>query len=245
MNEVQRLQYLDAMGLDSYLPRRVLPGALPSVLCPWPAEVPVFADEQPVVATPAARHTAASGAAVDKQVMSRLQQDLQGPARKQPATKTPVAPPPTATPPAPVSVQQFQLALFQPAAALMVLVPAQHLESRHLQLLKNILLAIQIKVDALVPVDNFIWPPRLQAGTKTMDSSISAARETLHALLEGHQLKSGLRQVLVFGGELATQLFPPEELKPLQVFPLPDLQHMLEDGEQKKITWQQIRVLKQ
>lgn len=33
MNEVQRLQYLDAMGIDTYMPRWVLPNAPAAVLC--------------------------------------------------------------------------------------------------------------------------------------------------------------------------------------------------------------------
>ena len=43
MDELQRQAYMQAMGVDCYIPRLQLPAALPSVLCEMPAlaEVPV------------------------------------------------------------------------------------------------------------------------------------------------------------------------------------------------------------
>jgi len=37
MNELQRLEYMEAMGVDCYVPRLVLPGAKPSEQCELPA----------------------------------------------------------------------------------------------------------------------------------------------------------------------------------------------------------------
>jgi len=229
--EIQRLQYLEAMGIDSYIPRRTLPGALPSVVFDWP--------ESSVVPISRASDTAIA----DKHALQKLQQDLGALQRKGPAENKAKHTPAPHVAPAKISstaagVLQFQLAIFQPAQDVLVLIPAQHTDAVHLQLLRNILLAISVKTDQLVPLDNFIWPPRV-AGAVKINSALGAAQETLHSLLEGYQLKYHTKQVLVFAGALAEKLFPVEA----NVLCLPDLQQMLEDGAYKKITWQKIRSL--
>lgn len=229
--EIRRLQYLEAMGVDSYIPRQVLPGALPSVVLDWP---------EPSVAP---LSTVSSTAVADKNALQKLQQDLGVPQRKGPAASrdvnvtTPNAVP-AKTSSATASVMQCQLAIFQPVHDLLVLVPAQHTHAVHLQLLKNILLAIAVKTDHLVPLDNFIWPPRV-VGPVKINPALEAAQETLHSLLEGYQLKYHTKNILVFAGALAERLFPTEA----NVLCLPDLQQMLEDGAYKKITWHKIRSL--
>lgn len=42
MNELTRMQYLDAMGIDSFVPRKILPAAPAPVLC----ELPIAASAQ-------------------------------------------------------------------------------------------------------------------------------------------------------------------------------------------------------
>jgi len=228
--EVRRLQYLEAMGADSYIPRHILPGALPSFVFEWPelSAAPISKVSDTTVA--------------DKHALLKLQQDLGSPQRKVPAgakvVNVPVPNALSAKTSSLTSVMQFQLAIFQPVRDLLVLVPAQHTDAVHLQLLKNILLAISVKSDHLVPLDNFVWPPRI-AGAVKINSDLEAAQETLHSLLEGYQLKYHTKQVLAFAGTLAERLFPVET----SVLCLPDLQQMLEDGAYKKITWQKIRSL--
>src|SRR5690606_33350023 len=39
MNELHRMQYLDALGIDQYVPRRVLPHSAPLRLCELPEAV--------------------------------------------------------------------------------------------------------------------------------------------------------------------------------------------------------------
>lgn len=240
--EARRLQYLKAMGVDSYVSRQVLPGALPSVVYDWPDE-PLSDCVSPGVPL----------APADKNILSRLQQDLGVSPRKGPVAVRQAAadlPAPNVVPANVIpahSVLQFQLAIFQPVKTVLILVPAHNVDVAHLQLLKNILLALTVKIDELVPVDNFTWPPRV-SGTVKVNPTLESAQETLHALLEGYQLKSGIKNILVFAGGLAEKIFPVEALehlamKNLDLVCLPELQQMLEDGQHKKITWQKIRHL--
>lgn len=257
MNEVSRLQYLQALGVESYIPVRVLPGALPSVLCEWPSEFPVFSSDSDGSSIIKDKAPAAVQSA-DKVSLNRLQQDL-SPQRKTTASQTAVvannvatnvvakqavADPVTA---ASESSALLHLALFQPVKDLLILVPAPHTDHAHLQLLRNILLALGVKVQGVSPADNFIWPPRVKTGIK-IDSSFAAAQETLYSWLEGHQIKTNAEQLLVFAGEMAEKWFPPalcpqQQLGKLRVYALPDLQQMLTDGRHKKTTWERIRHL--
>lgn len=237
--EIRRLQYLEAMGIDSYVPRQVLPGAFPSVIFDWPE---VIVETLPQVS---------DTAIADKNALQKLQQDLGMSQRKLPAASKAanvamsiIEPSTTA---ALRNVLQFQLAIFQPIPALLVLVPAQHTNAVHFQLLKNILLAIAVKTDHLAPIDNFNWPPRVTGAVK-VHHALEAAQETLHALLEGYQKNKGIKNILIFAGDLADKLFPIEAaqdqtLPSLNVLLLPDFQQMLDDGVHKKITWQKIRSL--
>ena len=38
MNELTRMQYLDAMGVETFVPRRILPAAQLSTVCELPVE---------------------------------------------------------------------------------------------------------------------------------------------------------------------------------------------------------------
>jgi len=235
--ELRRLQYLEAMGIETYVARQILPGALPSVVFDWPE--PASAPSQ----------TVSDSMLADKSALQKLQQDLGSVPRKVPAAnKTASMPAPNVVPvkrsPDEAGVVQFQLAIFQPARELLILVPAQHTDVVHLQLLKSILWAITVKPESLVPTDNFVWPPRVTNVIKTK-LDFHAAQETLQAFLEGYQMKSGIKNVLVFAGVLAEKLFTPntavdQPLADLNVFSLPDLQQMLQDSAYKKITWQKI-----
>lgn len=238
--EIRRLQYLEAMGVESYIPRQALPGGLASVEFDGQKS---FAE--PLAAVP-------NVMIADKSALQKLQQDLGSPQRKVPAAQkiidgSALTGAPVNIPRVTAEVVQFQLAIFQPVREFLVLVPAQHTDTVHLQLLKNILLAIAVKSDNLIPVDNFVWPPRVTGGAN-INRGFQAVQETLQALLEGYQLKSGIKHVLFFAGTLADKLFPAEMtadqmLTRLNVLTLPDLQQMLEDGAHKKITWQKIRSL--
>jgi hypothetical protein len=247
--EWQRLRYLQAMGLVSYIPRRILPGAKPSEQCDWPEGLAVF----DTLADTLHKPDKASGS-VDESVFARLQRDLAG--KEKPASKRKDVSDDAAhdtkalqsvNPESRAELIQFQLTLFQPRPDLLLLVKAQEMESKHIQLLKNILFAIGIKQTELVPLDNFHWPPALRPSSgqavRGTNKNLPAAQETLHALLEGYQRKMDIKQILMFDQRLGNMLFPETVAKAFPLYVLPGLQDMLNDAHHKKICWQQIRHL--
>ncbi|NHN37993.1 hypothetical protein G8764_11850 [Pseudomaricurvus alcaniphilus] len=116
MNELQRIHYLDAMGIDSYMPRRVLPNAPLAQLCE-PVAVPVAAAGAARRPQPVAQGAAASpapGAArptAANDVMALLQERSTPPVT--PGAGQAVNAPPGQVPSAPVTAA----AAANPAAA--------------------------------------------------------------------------------------------------------------------------------
>lgn len=241
MNEQERLAYLQAMGVDSYVPRVVLPGARPSPVQPLvailpPVATPVAGDRQP-------------------EALADLRREL-GAARPAPATKpantrrnAPVAVAKTTVASSQDDISSFQLVIFHPIPALLLLVPQLHTDKAHLQLLGNILQAIDVRTAALVPKGNFAWPlPGARPGGP-IGNDLASARETLESLLEGYRQKQGVQRVLVFSLQLGKLLFPATndhgvQSSPLMIQVVPGLKEMLEDSQQKKLAWQRLRPLK-
>ena len=235
MNETERLAYLHAMSIDSYVPRVALPGALPS---------PTYAVQVPaVVETRDQSALSSQSARMKSPVFAQLREALDESAKPSLKKITPLE---AATPASaqssrlmPSAQLQFQLAIFHPVTSLLVLVPGGQLQPVHMQLLVKILQAIDIPVNTLAPVDHFEWPPR----AATLERGIATVREVLLSLLEGYQHK-GVRNVVVFSPSLGQMLFFDASPVGLSLFQVPELQSMLDDAQQKKTTWNILRVLK-
>jgi hypothetical protein len=239
VDEAERLAYLDAMGVESYTPRMILPGALPSALYDIDsgkkAEVPEPAPE------------IISGSTSGKDVLKHLQLDV-------PDSTTVIAkaPVPQKQVQTQVSVR-FHWAIFQPTPAILLLLPSAHTEQNCMELLKKMMSAIGV-IAPLLPLEDFVWPPVLHNPSRRATSSLADARETLHALLEGYQLKQKklqqpLKHVLVFEENLGKTLFDGAVFPDLQLRILPSLQLMLTSSpekvaELKRSAWQRLKDLK-
>ena len=250
MNEVERLAYLSAMGIESYIPRIGLPGALPSVVC-----------EMPVSDTIQEQKSAPSENAAGKASLKELQSSL---ASQKPVNQKPVPPKPVVIPSQSAEVSaaasaqinvRFHWTLFQPVSEMLLLVPIAHTDQYCIALLKKILSAIGVVEVSLVPIDNFVWPPSSGSSLRGVaGNGLHDARETLQAFLEGYQLKQKSQQqmihnVLVFDGNLGKTLFEGVSFPDMQLRILPSLQLMLNStpekvAEAKQFTWQRLKDLK-
>jgi len=253
MNEVQRLAYLNAMDVISYIPRVNLPGAKPSMLCDL-TDCAVLLDMAPALTANISQEHK-----VGKESLTQLQSGL---ATNKVATAVPVSAAvqvPTKNNIVKDAAQinvRFHWVIFQPVQELLILLPAAHQENSCMQLLKNILSAIDIKYSAIAPLENFVWPPALPASVNLapVSNSLGDARETVQALLEGYQLKQQrlqqpLRNILVFDDNLGRTLFNDMIIPELPIRILPSLQVMSVSSpekiaEAKRITWQKLKDLK-
>ena len=254
MNERLRMEYLDAMGITMFVPRRVLPCARASVAAMVPLAVPQVADaEEPRI--PESLHPTAE---------IELKQEIPDNPRPiqtsvndimetftRPARPAEVMPPPAVVAPTGAAEPpvQFALSIWRPSPALMIL------DSRHAggalpthALLDNILRAKGL-ASRLSKPDVLIWPPAGMAPMPGWD----AAREMLQAFLQA-RLERQPAQYLWLMGEsacsavLAGRSFADslglainlDNLASLAVI-LPSLAEMLQQPSLKARTWAAIR----
>ena len=240
MNETERRAYLHAMGITAYTPRVVLPGAR---AVPLRTVEPVA----PVVATVPAPAAAVSPAASGKtSALAQLQQELAAVANKPNTLRRETAQAPAKVAPASNTKRPaafaVQLSVFQPAPAILALVPVADTQPACLQLLGKIFQAIGIMVETPSAANRFEWPPRVTA--MNLDASLESAREIFFSLLEPMVKTGTVCQVIVFSEVLATTLCAAPCPANLQFHFVPGLAEMQQDADKKKITWQRLRSLK-
>lgn len=203
MLEPRRSRYLRALGIDIYVPRRVLPGALPSQGCTWEAapvvDIPAAAPTAIIAATAAAVPALDATATAPREIgadLSRLAGELQAPATRRAVADKPVAAPVAKSAVATPSVPKIALGVAVGGGFLIVDdAPATAGErSEYLRLLGNILFAL--RSDAALAFDVFLWPMLKQP---QLDQSEAAARETLAAHLQSLQQRHAVHTVLLLG----------------------------------------------
>lgn len=200
MNERLRMEYLEAMGITMFVPRRVLPAAKMSERAVVPQVMSAQAES--------AEKASATDLHLQDQVpspreaprpvqtaVSDIMETFARPARREEATSTPLVTAPAAE----VEPQvQFALSIWRPSPALMIL------DSRHAggalptqALLANILRAKDLSLPPNKP-DILLWPP----GGMTSALGWSAAREMVQAFLQA-RLEQQPAQYLWLMGESA------------------------------------------
>ncbi len=208
MNELQRQAYMEAMGVDCYIPRLHLPAALPSVLCEIPelAEVPVaktVANEAaaPVTSTPKGKN----GSAAAMQALLDDDAPIKEASPQSVKTVTETLVQDTSANPIP----HFSLSIVRGGNVLIVDdgLPGHVNPSEYLQLLHNILFALGAGKQQLA-IDSFVWP---MVKNSKIDQSETAARQTLDAFLSKQvdQLKA---QYIIVMGEAAASYISSEAL---------------------------------
>jgi len=210
-----RQEYLNAMGIDSYFPRLLLPGAPPPRRCEWPQAWKQQALPQPeAVPEPVTGRQAVPG---EEPVVPPVAELAPSPRVVAPTSPVPEAPPAepadTGTAGKTVEEARFQTVFIRInddlcAINLMPYVGQRQLAGVHRALLGNMLSAAGINPESMQVDDApFRWP--LTEGVR-MDSSKQAARAALTAYLEQKCAGRPFTQLLVMG-ELALSAMADED----------------------------------
>ncbi|MCK0752464.1 hypothetical protein [Chromohalobacter japonicus] len=268
VGDVQRLQYLEAMGLGAWTSRYRLPNALPTPACEWeaaPVEAPtshgarlqaLLDDAAKVPSTPSSGE-ASSGATpsrdTDKPVVNASARALllgDAPPASSSSAPEPAAEAEPATPTADVGETEAHTALrydLQVAALegrWLLLVPEASAPDRvaH-ELLGNLLRAAGIAVDVALEFRSFQWP---LVDNAPATAPLDEARDGLRAYLAG-QARRGWRpeRLLVFGQNttldavLALEEARSETLS-LPCWTLPSLSELKSSAAAKRALWPQL-----
>jgi hypothetical protein len=225
MDELLRLDYLEAMGITQYVAHTPLPGARPSPVI----HMEIVAPTQPSRITEL----------LDEHIPS---------ARKSPAPSPQISVLPTQSTAtastALPAVFQCQIAIWT-VADLLILADAPRLDNSHVTLLRNILQAIG-RTETLSDARQFSWPL-----PQRKEKSVLAAKEHFQGLLDGGLLQtSGLRQILCFGDLVNTLLNTGEtesdnaqQYQDWPVVTVCALHEMLAQPSRKADTWRTLQTL--
>jgi hypothetical protein len=271
MNELQRQQYLDAMGVDTYMPRWVLPHAPPPVAC----DVSFIPDELEAglsqgagkagnqakaasndaaapVSTPATG-VSAGASAKSESVLAALTEPVTSVEaaveQVQSADKSTAKTSVNAEP-----VPQFALSIWRVSEQLLVI------DSRQAQLalpteplLINILVALGYPRKPLPKAEVIRWP---MVDNPFVGQTAADAREMLEAYLDGKLLTHPAKHILLMGEDACRYVLPEVnsvedqlgkvvalEHHKVDAIVVPSLSTMLLEPEQKRLTWKAIQPL--
>lgn len=214
MNEIQRMQYLSALDVDTYMPRFILPNAAEVKLCQLPvatAASVAINDASPEVnhqshsasftpsndAIKAAADVLASLGTPAKPTAKSSLKAEQKPAEQPYSTLTPAVEPT-------VAIAPFSLSLHRIGRLLII-------DTRHIEmplptdrLVANIALALGYKQHDQAMAEILNWP--FSAVNAVMD--VESARIDLQAFLHGRVLNSDLDTLLLLGASAAKYILP-------------------------------------
>lgn len=230
MTEQLRQHYLKALGIESYLPRWVLPGAAASPACDLPIEEEEQAEtESSPVAVDVERVTAAALAGNAADVRARdektpFSDNLFGETKKARASQRPA---PTALA-RPTPQHRFTLSAWRIAQSVMVL------DSRQLQLalpveqlLLNMSRALGLAQSGLPRGELLRWP-LLENSTDNVAQSVEQARGMVHAYLAAQHDKQPVDTVLLMGRDAARHALSAADFDSVdQAFVEPSITHLL------------------
>ncbi len=251
MNERQRMQYLEAMGITMFVPRWILPRARMS------EQLAVVELEDEEVEKPPVESASAPSQPVEmpaaprpvQAAVSEIMDTLRPQTRVEASPIEESAPAPART--ADEQPARFALSIWRPVPALMIL------DTRHAgqalpthALLDNILRAKEVALPPAKP-DILLWPPAGVAAT----SGWGAAREMVQAFLQARLERQPARYLWLMGESACHAVLPDhpyqdnlgrainlDSLATLAVV-LPSLADMLLQPELKAHTWAAIRSL--
>lgn len=207
-SETQRMQYLDALGIDSYMPRRVLPHAPTIRMCaPSAAPVTGITPAQPAVATVAQVVASVRVAAGNE--------TLENNARRGDAGKADTVVPGVAKASGDVAKPRFSLGLWVIDEELLVVDSRQPQAALPTEaLLNNVIFALGY-VARLPRVEVFNWPLHEKIPDAQGEDS---ARDALAAMLEAHAAAAPLKRCLLMGPEACYYCLQLEQLAALPQF---------------------------
>ena len=217
MNEASRMQYLDVLGIDSYMPRRILPGApRPGACAASPAFQPLPATVSNLVSAVDFRSAGASPRPdqsrreSDEAARSVVAQPVEtGDVAGQPVEEQvePMGPEGVAEP-------RFSLGLWLLEGSLLVIDSRQPQAALPTQsLLANLVFAVGYR-QPLPPAEVFNWPLLKVPET----NSEPAARDTITAMLEARMESLQIRHCLLLGAAAIYYCADPDYLFALSAY---------------------------
>lgn len=212
MNEYQRQSYLNALGLEDYAPRWLLPGAPASVACELPElpEAEFYSEAEYQVEPASESNPAANPETAGKSASSieELMRDMVDPAvssRSQPTKAEPA--PATSESPA-QTIKPFTLSIWRSALPVLIVDTRQPRSAMPTErLLRGLLASLGLQDSASLAEEVLSWPLVENASVKL---TAEDARVELHTWLEAELERRPVRQ-LVFMGVGAARYFLPQE----------------------------------
>lgn len=254
MNELQRMQYLEAMGVDMFVPRFVLPHAPAPRLAELPQSTDtvgaVLAREPAVSEEHQQRVLPERAAAVNRIVNLDFQTESRRQMEDSSGTEKRVSPPkPVSESPTAKEIARFSLALWRINNDLLVVDSRRPKAALPTEtLLANILFQLNLLRQPLPKAEFLNWP---MAGGN--DLGWDAASEMARAFLEGRLSSSPVRYMIIMGSEAGRAILQQEipdhhigepvrmELFAADALVLPSLADMLYQPELKKRVWQSLQ----
>lgn len=235
--EAKRLAYLQAMGVESFFPRRELPGAPPPVLCETLPEPGV---DTPVVAEPFRENTApvsAPNTGLDREALL-----------KELAPKSAVAAVKAEqSAPAPVRAEKIQFNLrFIQVPGLAMIVDSSPLSSPEPLIQRfaaNLLLAIaglskdwEGQIKANFQQHLFKWP---LVGNRQIEQGEQAAREAVSAAILANCERQGIARILLLGEQAVD--YAAADYPGCRVLSSYAIAHFLQEPLSKRELWQSLK----
>ncbi len=234
MLEPLRSHYLDALGIEMYVPRFVLPAAKASAACEWLIDI-----EKPLqVAAVIAEIPQSSIPNTPKHTPIARDIDIQ-PAR--------VAPTPPASMPVKsavtntVAAPKFALSVTFVDGDILLIddAPATNAERSEFQkLLTNFLFALRHR-PVQFSLDIFLWP---MLKSTTVQQDATAAREALNAYLQKQMQQRNVQRVLILGAT-AQEWCVLEDRPQLHCLRSVSLLQCLREPKHKRELWDAVRAL--
>lgn len=207
MNERQRQDYLQAFGIESYVPRWVLPGAAESEECdlgPLPEETLASEREEQKRPAPAS----AGPLPVASAAAGLVDEDKSNVARERKPREAQEAARP----------HRFLLSAWRVGEGLMILDSRQTGQALPVeQLLLNICRALGYRLSALPAPEILRWPLSRSAGSQPADPArgVQDARAMVEAYLSARHEKQPISALLLMGADAARHGLAEAEVEPL------------------------------
>lgn len=246
-----RLQYLEAMGLTTWVARYRLPNAMPTPACEWDVPTPTTGEE-----APGQRLHALLDAPTSREPEPRMPERSQRPAgpRKARALLGEQVPSPveevqpTSASRAgerPAESLRFTLQVACLAGRWLFLLPREaSVEQYHRELLANLLQAAGVPAGDFPDFESLRWPP---VEGVPVDAPLEEARQGLQAFIEGRRRRGwSPRRLLVFGhDDVLTSLLTLEgersTLLDLPAWQGPGLDELAGSADAKRALWPRIQ----
>lgn len=247
MNEYQRQAYLDALGVEQYVPRWLLTVAPEPFACELPTEV--AREAQP--AAPALDKAAPAPRAAPTAVSEVLEDMRREPSRQRAPEKP--APDPATPAPEPVErVTPFTLSIWRSPLPLLVLDAREPRSAFPTdRLLRNLLNALSPHDAQRVTEEVLPWP---LVNNPAVKLTAEDARAELHTWLEAELSNGAVRHILLMGANAARYFLPEgqsysevlgqvQDLSRFNVSALvaPSLIELLRDPSLKRPLWRSLQ----